>query len=90
MTDLPDLSSLAGEELTDEQLRAILAQIDLDIVNLLRDGKLSALKYGVTGPAGQQTDRAANLQALLAARNHYQQLLSSRPCWIPTQATFDR
>ena len=90
MTDLPDLSSLSADELTDDQLRAILAQIDLDIVNLLRDGKLSALKYGVAGPAGQQTDRAANLHALLAAREHYQQLLAARPCWIATQATFDR
>ena len=38
--DLPDLSSVSGNDLTDEQLRGILAQIDLDITNLLRDGKL--------------------------------------------------
>lgn len=83
--DLPDLSTLSGHELTPVQLYGILGQIDLDIANLLRDGKLAALKYGVGGPAGSQTDRAANLQALLAARDHYQQLLSSLPVSVITQ-----
>lgn len=83
--DLPDLSTLSGNELTEDQLRGILAQIDLDLINLLRDGKLAALKYGVNGPAGMQTDRAANLQALLMARDHYQQLLQQRPAWITHQ-----
>ncbi len=80
--DLPDLSTVSAAELSDPQLRGILAQIDLDITNLVRDGKLSALKYGLEGPAGQHTDRAANLHALLAARDYYQQLLSSRPTWV--------
>lgn len=84
--DLPDLSTVSAEELTDDQLRGILAQIDLDIMNLVRDGKLSALKYGVSGPAGGQTDRAANLHALLAARDHYQQVLASRPGWATSTA----
>jgi len=84
--DLPDLSTVSGTELTDEQLRGILAQIDLDITNLLRDGKLSALRYGTPGEAGASTDRAANLRALLEARAHYQKLLENRPAWITTQA----
>jgi hypothetical protein len=84
--DLPDLTTVSADELTDEQLRGILAQIDLDIMNLVRDGKLSALKYGVSGPAGQQTDRAANLHALLAARDHYQRVLASRPGWATSTA----
>lgn len=84
--DLPDLSTVSADELTDDQLRGILAQIDLDIMNLVRDGKLSALRYGVAGPAGQQTDRAANLHALLAAREHYQQVLASRPGWATSIA----
>ena len=78
MTDLPDLSSLSGTDLTEAQLKAILGQIDLDITNLLRDGKLSALRYSVTG---QHTDRAANLKALLQARGHYEQLLTALPAW---------
>jgi hypothetical protein len=81
MADLTDLSAVAGDELTESQVRGILAQIDLDIMNLVRDGKLSALKYAVGGAAGQQADRAANLQALLAARTHYERLLSVRPGW---------
>lgn len=84
--DLPDLSTLSAAELTDPQLRGILAQIDLDIANLARDGKLSALKYGLEGPAGQHTDRAANLHALLAARDYYQQLLAGRPAWVASTA----
>lgn len=86
MPDLDDLSTLSAAELTADQIRGILAQIDLDIANLVRDGKLSALKYGLEGPAGRQTDRAANLQALLAARDHYQQLLASHPAWVASQA----
>lgn len=81
MTDLPDLSSLSGADLTEPQLKAILAQIDLDITNLLRDGKLSALRYSVAGQPGQHTDRAANLKALLQAREHYAQLLAALPAW---------
>ena len=56
-------------------------QIDLDITNLLRDGKWSALKYAVPGAAGRTADRAGNLRALLEARAYYQGLLTSRPGW---------
>ena len=84
--DLPDLSTVSGAELTDDQLRGILAQIDLDLMNLVRDGKLAAIKYAIDGPAGMQTDRAANLQALLMARDKYQKLLYERPAWETSQA----
>lgn len=89
MPDLPDLSTLQGTDLTEPQLKGILAQIDLDITNLLRDGKLSALKYALTAQPGQSTDRAANLQALLAARRHYEQLIQSLPSWHTSQAHFE-
>lgn len=79
--DLTDLSTISGAELSDEQLRGLLAQIDLDVANLLRDGKLAALKASVGGSTGPTTDRAANLHALLAARDHYEKLLASRPAW---------
>ncbi len=85
MADLNDLSSVSGTELTETQIKGILAQIDLDITNLLRDGKLSALKYGLAGQGGQSTDRAANLKALLEARSLYEQLLMSRPSWETSQ-----
>ncbi len=88
MPDLPNLDSLQGDDLSDAQLKAILAQIDLDITNLLRDGKLAALKYAVTAQPGQSTDRAANLHALLAARKHYEQLLHNRPSWQTSNAHF--
>jgi hypothetical protein len=85
MTDLPDLSQTTGEPLTESQICGILAQIDLDILNLLRDGKLAALKYSAPG-AGPQTDRAANLQALLHARESYQKLLHNLPLWRTSAA----
>lgn len=78
MPDLPDLSSVSGNDLSLEQIRGILNQIDLDVTNLLRDGKLAALKYGISGTGGQSTDRAANLKALLAARAHYEKLLQEK------------
>lgn len=87
MTDLTNLDSVSGRELNTSQIQGILQQIDLDITNLLRDGKLSALKYSVAGEAGQSTDRAANLHALLQAREHYQKLLTSAPSWNTTQGT---
>jgi hypothetical protein len=81
MADLTNLEGVAASELSVEQIQGILRQIDLDLLNLVREGKLAALKYGVGGAGGATTDRAVNLQALLAARDHYQQLLSARPGW---------
>ncbi len=87
MADLTNLSSISGEDLTEDQIKGILAQIDLDITNLLRDGKLSAAKYSASGPGGQSTDRAANLRTLLQARKHYERLLHSLPGWDVSQAS---
>lgn len=85
MSDLTNLATVGGEELSGDQIRGILAQIDLDLLNLVRDGKLAALKYSVGGTGGQQTDRAENLRALLTARDYYQQLLNSHPGWAISQ-----
>ena len=91
MSDLSDLSSVSGAELTAEQVRGILFQIDLDVTNLLRDGKLSALKYTVGGDAGATADRGSNLLALLQARSVYEKLLREQelrenPAWVVSQA----
>ena len=82
MPDLSDLDDLSGEDLTEAQIRGVLRQIDLDITNLVREGKLSALKYATRGPAGRTADRAGNLRALLEARAYYERLLESLPTWI--------
>lgn len=89
MADLTNLSELSASQLTPDQIQGILNQIDLDITNLVRDGKLSALKYAVGGPGGQSSDRAANLHALLLARDYYQQLLNHTPGWNVSQAQLD-
>ncbi len=88
MADLTTLDDLTGSPLTGPQIQAILAQIDLDVINLLRDGKLAAMKYAAGGnaPSG---DRAANLQALLAARQHYEGLLRAEPGWEVSQGVDD-
>ncbi len=86
MADLTNLDSVSGNDLNSQQIQGILKQIDLDITNLVREGKLSALKYSVPGQAGQSTDRAANLNALLTARAHYQNLLNLMPAWATSQA----
>jgi len=85
MADLTDLSSVSGSDLTETQIAGILAQIDLDIHNLLRGGKLSALKYAEGGAAGRSADRAANLRALLEARRLYTELQQSLPGWHVNQ-----
>jgi hypothetical protein len=85
MDDLTDLSSVEGTALTEEQINGILHQIDLDITNLVRDGKLSALSYATGGQVGRSADRAGNLRALLEARAYYQKLLDRSPSWNVTQ-----
>jgi len=81
MPDLDDLTLVEGTDLTAAQIQGIIAEIDLDIVNLVRDGKLSALKYAIGGTTGRTVDRGANLAALQQARDFYQQLLNR----VPTQ-----
>ena len=85
MSDLSDLNDLDGAPLTETQIQAILNQIDLDVLNLLRDGKLAASKYTTPGPNGAVMDRASGLLALLAAREKYEALLRSLPGWELSQ-----
>lgn len=87
--DLTSLDDVSGAPTTEAQIRAILAQIDLDVLNLVRDGKLAALKYSAGSQVGPTADRAANLQALLAARQHYATLLAALPSWEVSQADCD-
>lgn len=86
MPDLPDLSSVAGQPLSAEQIDGIIAQIDLDIVNFLRDGKLAAINYSLPGDAGRSMNRAINLKTLVEAREYYEGLRSKLPAWEISQA----
>ena len=81
MVDLTAMDEVSGNDLTEEQIKGILTQIDLDITNLVREGKLSALNYSIGGQASRTADRAGNLRALLEARSQYQQLINSLPSW---------
>lgn len=75
MADLTNLDDLTGSDLTEEQLRGIIAQIDLNIVNLMRDGKLGAARVAENYAGGQSVDRAAALDAMMRARAIYQKQL---------------
>lgn len=86
MSDLSDLNDIDGSALSEPQLQAILNQIDLDVLNLLREGKLSAAKYHMPGEHGATMDRASGLLALLAAREKYEGLLRNLPAWQLSQA----
>lgn len=61
-----------GQSLTDR-----LAQIDSEIYQLLKDGQLSSLNYGLKFRDEERTDRTANLKALLIARRHYRELMET-------------
>lgn len=88
MSDLNDLSGVSGTPLTEAQIDGILAQIDLDLLNLMRDGKLAALKYSVPGgAAGRSADRGENLRALLEARDYYRKLRETLPAWETSVGT---
>lgn len=89
MSDLTNLDEVTGQPLSEAQIRGILAQIDLDIMNLARDGKLTALKYATVGDGSPAADRAANLNALVAARKYYESLLQSLPAWEISQGEDD-
>lgn len=81
MADISTLSSLSGEQITTAQIQAIINQIDIDVANLTRDGKLGTAIYsfgrGVKG-TGRFTDRAQAMRALLEARTYYEALLHRR------------
>ncbi len=66
-----------------------LARIDREIEALLRAGKLSPLAFDLEFSQLAQTNRAANLKALLTARGHYRQLLSDSKT-VPNAAGADR
>lgn len=87
--DLAGLSGFEAGDLGDAQIKAILAELDLDIANVARGGKFAALKYDVPGAAGRGVDRAANLKALLEARRYYEGLLSSLPGVAVSRAEFE-
>ena len=85
MADVADLNSLTGNDLTEDQIRGILRKIDLNIVNLMNDGKLGAARIAENYAGGQSVDRAAALDAMLKARGVYEALLRDVPTMVISQ-----
>lgn len=85
MADVADLNSLTGDDLTADQIRGILRKIDLNIVNLMNDGKLGAARIAENYAGGQSVDRAASLDAMMKARAYYEGLLRDVPTMVISQ-----
>ena len=75
MADLTNLDSLTGDDLTESQIRGLIRKIDLNIANLMNDGKLGAARIAENYAGGQSVDRTAALQAMLQAREFYQYVM---------------
>jgi hypothetical protein len=85
MADLANLDSLSGDDLTEEQIRGMIRKIDLNIANLMNDGKLGAARIAENYAGGQSVDRAAALDAMLKARAAYQRILDDIPVIVMSQ-----
>jgi hypothetical protein len=85
MADLANLDSLSGDDLTEEQIRGMIRKIDLNIANLMNDGKLGAARIAENYAGGQSVDRAAALDAMLKARSAYQRILDDIPVIVMSQ-----
>lgn len=85
MADLTNLDSLTGDDLTEAQIRGLIRKIDLNIANLMNDGKLGAARIAENYAGGQSVDRTAALQAMLQAREFYQKLLEDSPTMVISQ-----
>lgn len=77
MADLTDLDSVSGDDLTEDQIRGIIRQVDLNIMNLLRDGKLAAARIAENTPGGKDVDRSAALRELRETRQFYVDVLEN-------------
>lgn len=85
MADIANLDSLTGDDLTEDQIRGILRKIDLNIFNLMNDGKLGAARIAENYAGGQSVDRAAALDSMIKARGYYEQLLRDVPTMVISQ-----
>lgn len=86
MADLTSLSQLGdGSALTEAQIQAIINQIDLNIVNLMRDGKLGAARHQQYGAEGGEVDRSGAMREMMKARAIYEQMLHNIPSEIQSQ-----
>ena len=77
MADLTDLDSVSGSDLTEEQVRGIISKIDLNIYNLLNDGKLGLARIAENTPGGKEVDRSVAIQQLRELRSFYVDVLQN-------------
>ena len=79
MTDVVNFDGVEGTDLTADQIRGIITQLDLDLYNLARDGKHAGATYRV---GDRMVSKAEWVRQLRETRQYYAQLLAR----IPTMA----
>jgi hypothetical protein len=80
MTDITAIGSIPdGTGLSDAQLQGMIDQIDLNIYNLVKDGKHATLPYTKFGDVGHKADPAQAIKALQDLRTHYKTLMEESP-----------
>lgn len=73
---LDDLTATSA--ITEDQINAILARLDVKIFNLLHDGgHMAAIDTSTPGEAGMTVNYSASLRALMQLREMYAKLLAS-------------
>lgn len=79
MADVSSFDGISADPLTTQQIQAIINRIDLNIYNLMGDGKLCAIRNGQNGPTGTQVDRSVGLAELRRTREFYVKMLEDQP-----------
>jgi hypothetical protein len=85
MADVASFDGISADPLSYDQIQAIINQIDLNIYNLMLEGKNATLYYQQNGPAGKMADHARALEALMLAKKQYQVMLDQIPYEVHSQ-----
>jgi hypothetical protein len=81
MADVTHFDDVTGADLTDDQLRGIIKQLDLDLYNLARDGKNAGATYRV---GDRMVSKAEWIAQLRETRAYYQSILDRQPAMAVT------
>ena len=76
VTDVTDFSGVTGQELTADQIRGIVKQLDLDMYNLVRDGKNAGATYRI---GDRMVSKVEWMRQLRETRQYYAELLARLP-----------
>ena len=81
MNDVTSFDNVTGSDLTSDQLRGIIKQLDLDLYNLARDGKDAGATYRL---GDRMVSKAEWVRQLRETRQYYAKLLAQLPAMTIT------